>query len=264
MSNEDLDLVLYEAKGGVATISLNRPPVHAFNLELMKTLYQRLEQANNDDSVKCVLLKSTGTRVFSAGIDIKSKSLDEDPEYFEEVKKYGRLNNQMIVTMMKPVVVQVQGSAIGYGMELVMAADMRIFADRPQEEMFFRMPEIAIAIYPQTGATILPLLAFGFTYAKNVLFTSDDFGLAELKNLNIPTRIFPLEHLNVETQKFMRTFSKRMNSFMYLMKSTLNIMNKKLIDRCFDLEDECGKEAYKKKTPGEWKRFIQDLYKRYL
>ena len=262
MSNEDI--VLYEVKGGVATITLNRPPVHAFNLDLMKGLYERLEQASNDAQAKCILLKSSGMRVFSAGIDIKSRSLDDEPEYFDEVKKYGRLNNQTITTMMKPVIVQVQGTAIGYGMELVMAADLRIFADRPIEEMFFRMPEIALAIYPQTGATILPLLALGFTYAKNVLFTSDNFGLEELKNLNIPTRVFPLDKLNIETQKFMRTFSKRMDSFMYLIKSTLNIMNKKLIDRCFELEDLCGTVAYKKKTQEEWKAFIQDLYRQFL
>ncbi len=262
MNNEDI--VLYDVKGGVATITLNRPPVHAFNLELMKGLYHRLEQADKDERAKCILLKSSGMHVFSAGIDIKSKNMDEDPEYFEELKKYGRLNNQLIVTMLKPVIVQVQGSAIGYGMELVLAADLRIFADRPREEMFFRMPEIALSIYPQTGATILPLLALGYPVAKNVLFTSDEFGLEELKNLNIPTRIFPLSELEVNTKKFMRTFSKRMDSFMYLIKSTLNIMNKKLIERCFDLEDECGREAYKKKSQAEWRDFIQDLYQRYL
>jgi len=261
MSNEDI--ILYDVKGRIGTITLNRPPVHAFNLELMKGLHEKLDVANKDDRVKCILLKSSGTRVFSAGIDIKSKNPEEDVEYFNEMKKYGRLNNQTMLLMKKPVVVQVQGTAIGYGMELVMASDLRIFADRPKEEMFFRMPEIALSIYPQTGATILPLLMFGLTHAKKVLFTSDDFYLEDLKRLDIPTRVFPLDKLEVETQKFMRTFSKRMESFMFLIKSSLTIMNNKLIERWFDLEDECGKAAYQKKSMQDWEDFIKKLYENY-
>lgn len=260
MSN---DIILYDVKGRVGIITLNRPPVHAFNLELMKTLYETLIKADEDEKVKCILLKSTGTKVFSAGIDIKGKSFDENREYYEEVKRYGRLNNQKMLLMKKPIIAQVQGSAIGYGMEILMACDLKIFADRPKEEMFFRMPEIAIAIYPETGATILPLLNFGLSFAKNILFTADDFYLEDLKRLNLPTRVFPLDKLEIETKKFMKTFSKRMESFMFLIKSTLTIMNNKLIEKWFDLEDECGKAAYQKRTVKEWEDFVQDLYKRY-
>lgn len=262
MSNQDV--ILYNVKGKVATITLNRPKAaHSFNLDLMKGLYDKLVEADNDERVKCILLKSTGKRLFSAGIDIKSKSFEDNIEYFNEVKEYGRKNTQKMLLMKKPIIVQVQGTAIGYGLELVMASDLRIFADRPKEEMFFRMPEIAIAIYPQTGASILPLLAFGLAFAKNVLFTADNFGLEELKNLNFPTRIFPLDKIEIETKKFVRTFSKRMESFMFLMKSTLTMMNNKMIERWFDLEDECGEAAYEKKSMQEWEEFIKNLYNKY-
>ncbi|HUW90139.1 MAG TPA: hypothetical protein VMV43_06415, partial [Candidatus Nanopelagicaceae bacterium] len=128
---------------------------------------------------------------------------------------------------------------------------------------FFRMPEIAISIYPQTGATILPLLAFGLSYTKNILFTADEFGLDDLKKFNFPTRIFPLDKLEIETKKFVRTFSKRMDSFMFLIKSSLNIMNTKYIERWYDLEDECGKIAYDKKTMKELDEYIKNLYSKY-
>jgi len=165
--------------------------------------------------------------------------------------------------MKKPIIVQVQGTAIGFGMELIMASDLRIFADKPIDKMFFRMPEIAIGIYPQTGATILPLLAFGLSYAKNLLLTSDRFGLEELKKLNFPTRIFPPEKLEVETKKFIRTFRKRMDSFMFLIKSSLTIMNNKFIKRWYDLEDKCGELAYQKNTQEELNEIIKNLYDEY-
>lgn len=260
---DNQDIILYDVKGKVATITLNRPSfAHSFNLEMMNALYDRLVSANNDENVKCLLLKSTGTKVFSAGIDIKTTT-PEDTGYLNKMREMGRKNTQFMLLMKKPIIVQVQGTAIGYGMELIMASDLRIFAEKPKDEMFFRMPEIAISIYPQTGATILPLLAFGLAYAKNILLTADKFGLEELKNLNFPTRIFHPDKLEIETKKFMRTFSKRMDSFMFLMKSTLTIMNNKLIERWYDLEDECGKIAYDKMSQQELEKYVTILYKKY-
>ncbi|MBY9017309.1 MAG: enoyl-CoA hydratase/isomerase family protein [Candidatus Lokiarchaeota archaeon] len=256
-------ILFYEVKGRVAQITLNRPKAaHSFNLPLMKKLHESLLTADQDERVKCILLKSTGNKVFSSGIDIKSTT-PGDLEYLESMRIYGRKNTQYMLLMKKPIVVQVQGTAIGYGMELIMASDLRIFADKPKEEMFFRMPEIAISIYPQTGATILPLLSFGLSYAKNILFTADEFGLEELKNLNFPTRIFSPDKLEIETKKFIRTFSKRMESFMFLVKSSLTLMNNKMIERWYDLEDKCGEIAYQKKSQKEMEEFIKNLYEKY-
>ncbi len=257
------EIILYEKKRNIAIITLNRPDMaHAFNWELMKGLYDHLIKAHEEEKVKCILLKSTGKKVFSSGIDIRAASAD-DVDYLEKMREFGRKVTQTMLLMKKPIVVQVQGTAIGFGMELIMASDLRIFADKSIDEMFFRMPEIAIGIYPQTGATILPLLAFGFSYAKKLLFTSDKFGLEELKNLNFPTRIFIPDKLEVETNKFMRTFSKRMESFMYLIKTSLTIMNNKYIERWYDLEDKCGELAYEKHNQKELDNIIRKLYEDY-
>jgi len=261
MSNKNI--LLYDVKAKVATIVLNRLEVrHSFNWELMKAFYESLEKADKDENVKVILLKSTGENVFSAGIDIKATTPD-DVEYLGKMREIGRKITQYMLLIKKPIIAQVQGSAIGYGMELLMACDLRIFADKPIEEMFFRMPEIAISIYPQTGATILPLLAFGLNYAKYLLLTGDKIGLEDLKNLNFPTLIVTPDKLDIETKKFIRTFSKRDFSFTFLIKSTLTLMNNKMIERWYDLEDECGKVAYEKKTMGELDEYIKDLFKRY-
>ncbi len=257
----DDDLVLYSVINGVGHITLNRPPVHAFNVPLMKRLNERLVEADNDDKVKAILLRSTGNKVFSAGIDIKIPAAEMTPEYRAELMKYGRATNEMILTMLKPVICVVQGTAIGYGFELIMASDLRIFVDRG--DMFFRMPEIALSIYPETGATILPLLAFGLSYAKSILLTSDNFGLEQLKNLNFPVRIFKPDELEQGVEDFMKEFMSRKESFMYLIKSTLTIMNNKLIEKWFDLEERGSSVAYLKKTKQEWKEVNKELFKKY-
>ncbi|MHA1526681.1 MAG: enoyl-CoA hydratase/isomerase family protein [Promethearchaeota archaeon] len=258
----DDDIVLYEVNRGVCTITLNRPPVHAFNLELQKRLNERLVQADNDDKAKCILLKSTGNKAFSAGIDIKIPVSEMTPEYRNELLKYGRATNQLMLLMEKPIICVVQGTAIGYGFELIMASDLRIFVERPFPDMFFRMPEIALSIYPSTGATILPLLSLGLTYAKSILLTSDNFGLKDLPP-RFATRIFKPDDLEQGVKDFMKEFMSRKESFMYLIKSSLTMMNNKLIEKWFDLEDEGVTIAYEKKSSNEWKEVIKKLFEKY-
>ena len=85
--------------------------------------------------------------------------------------------------MKKTVITQIQGIAVGFGVLMMVASDLRIFADRPKEELYIRLPELIISAFPQTGATLMPLLAFGFSNAKKFLFTGDNIGLEELKNI---------------------------------------------------------------------------------
>ncbi|MFO8019693.1 MAG: enoyl-CoA hydratase/isomerase family protein [Promethearchaeia archaeon] len=262
--SEKNEILLFKIKRRVAYLTINRPDsAHAFNLTLMKKFYQALKRADESEKVKCILVKSTGNRTFSAGIDIRNMPEKNQEEYMNKMREFGRKITQYMLLMKKPIIAQVQGSAIGFGMEVIMACDLKMFADKPLDQMKFRMPEIAISIYPQTGATILPLLSFGLNFAKRILLTSDEFGLEELKNMNFPTRVFPPERLEIETKKFLRTFTKRSESFSFLIKSSLTIMNNKLIKRWYDLEDECGETSYKKLSMQELEEFINGLFEKY-
>ena len=261
MSNQEL--IQYEKKGRIATIIIDRPDkAHAFNIEMLKAMYEYLAKSDKDEKVKCILIKSTGPRFFSAGYDLKEAFSDHIK--VAQIKEWGRKINESMILMKKPIITQIQGIAIGFGFMIILASDLRIFADRPKEELYLRLPEIAISIFPQTGATLLPLLAFGLSYAKTLLFTSDKVGVEELKNINISTRVFPLESLEAETLAFAKQLRKYQTEFLFTMKTMLTIMNKAYIKSCFDLEDECAKFAYeKKKTNKELNEFIKGLHKKY-
>jgi len=256
------DTILYEVKGRIATITINRPDkAHAFNVEMLQLMHMYLIQADKDEKVKCIIIKSTGQRFFSAGYDLKE--IQGSPENIKKVTIWGRKINYTMLFMKKTIITQVQGIAIGFGVLMILASDLRIFADRPKEELYIRLPELAISAFPQTGATLLPLLAFGLSYAKHLLYSADKVGIEELKNINFPTRIFPLETLEAETRSFVKRLTKYQPAFLLFPKMMLNIMNKAYIKSCFDLEDECGKYAYEKKTLKELDEIIKDLYKKY-
>ncbi|MFX0020790.1 MAG: enoyl-CoA hydratase/isomerase family protein [Candidatus Hermodarchaeota archaeon] len=258
------DFILYEAKGRIATITLNRPDkANSCNIAMLKAIHQSLLKADEDEKVECIIIKSSGDKFFSAGYDLVE--IQGAPENVAKITEWGRKVNQTIVLMKKIVITQVQGIAVGLGVIMILGSDLKVFADRPKEELYLRLPELAISAFPQTGATLLPLLAFGLTYAKNLLFTADKVGLEELKNINFPTRIFPLENLDVETLNFAKQIVKYQKEFSFFTKTMLRIMNKAYIKSCLDLEDECGKMAYdpKKFTMKELEDFVRRLDEKY-
>ena len=257
------DIIQYEVARKIATITINRPQkAHAFNHEMLIAMHERLLEADKDEDVRVILIRSTEEKFFCAGYDLSEEGLG-DPENVKKIIEYGRKVNETILLIKKPVVIQVQGIAIGFGFLMIMASDLRIFADKPMDQLYLRLPEIAISAFPQTGATLLPLLAFGLSYARNLLFTADRIGLEDIKNLNFQTRIFPADKLEIETRKFLKVLAKRQPEFLYFIKSMLNIMNKGYIKSCFDLEDECGDVVYSKMSNDELHEFVQNLHKKY-
>lgn len=261
MSNQEN--LLYEVKGKIARIIINRPEkAHAFNIAMLKSMYDMLTKADEDEKIKCIIIKSTGEKFFSAGYDLKE--VQGNPENVVQVQTWGRKVNEKIMLMKKTVITQVQGIAVGFGVLMTVASDLRIFADRPKEELYLRLPELIISAFPQTGATLMPLLAFGFSYAKRLLFTGDEVGVEELKNINFPTRVFPLDTLDSETLSFAKKLCKIQTPFLFFTKVMLTMMNKAYIKSCMDLEDECSKNALgEKKTMKELEDIIQELYKKY-
>ncbi|TFG00469.1 MAG: enoyl-CoA hydratase/isomerase family protein [Promethearchaeota archaeon] len=254
------DLILYETKGKVAILTINRAEkAHAFTVAMLKSLYEKLENADKDKNIKCILIKSTGTRFFSAGYDLKE--IQGSPESISLITKWGRKVNYKILTMKKIVITQVQGKAVGFGTLMILASDLRVFADRGEEDLYIHLPELAISAFPQTGATLLPLLAFGLSYAKHLLFTADKADLKELERLNFPDRIFSLEELEEKTLSFVNEIAEYQTEFLFLPKAMLHIMNKSYIKACLDLEDECGAIAYSKsKSMEELDDYIKNLY----
>lgn len=257
------NLILYETKNKVAIITINRPDkANAVNVDMLKKIYAYLLEADEDEKVKIILFKSLSDRFFSAGYDLKEVA--GNPENVRLITKWGRKVNQTILFLKKPVICQVQGAAIGFGVLLILASDLTVFAEKSQEELYIQLPELFINAFPQTGATLLPLMAFGIKFAKNVLFSNRKIGLDELKNINFPTKIVPFESLDAESFEYAKELAKLKMEFLFTAKSMMTIMNKPYIKSCLDLEDECGAYAYGPKKPmSDLHKFIQDLYEKY-
>jgi methylglutaconyl-CoA hydratase len=180
---------------GVATLTLNRPEIHnAMNAELIELIRSNLEELNNDDNVRVVVLTGAG-RSFSAGADLNwmkasagySKERNE-AEALNLAEMLHRLN-----TMEKPTLAVVQGSAFAGGLGLISACDIAITADHA----LFGITEVRIGLIP---ATISPYLlqVMGANQARRYFLTAERFDAMKAKELGFVSEVVSSETLELK------------------------------------------------------------------
>jgi len=163
MSEPRYTTLLYDAKDGVATVTLNRPDIlNALNAEMRRELLAVLKAARGDEETRVVILTGAG-RGFCAGADLRGGSGERD---FRRVltDEYNPLITA-IRTLPKPVVAAVNGVAAGAGVSLAFAADIVIAADDAKFIPAFNR----IALVPDSGLTRVLVRALGRHRALEIL-----------------------------------------------------------------------------------------------
>lgn len=189
--------VVIGIKDLVATITLNRLPMNAFNEELVEDLIEALLQVKNNNEVRVVVLTGKG-RVFSAGGDL---------EYLEKIKgtveikrfiaKAGELVT-IINGMEKPVIAMVNGIAAGAGFNLVLACDIIYCAKSAKFSQSFAK----VGLIPDCGGLFLLPRTVGLHKAKELMFTSDLIDSEEAYRMGIVNHLIEDSRLEEETYKF--------------------------------------------------------------
>ena len=140
---------LYERRGAVALIRLNRPEaLNAFNAALRTELLAALQRAANDREIRAVVLAAHG-RAFSAGADLKEMSsnrTDATQVRRQLENEYGAAVN-IILEMNQPVIAAVEGFAAGIGCAFMLASDLVVMAD----DAYFTLPFHNIGLVPDGG-----------------------------------------------------------------------------------------------------------------
>lgn len=155
--------------GQVATLTLNRPnKLNALNIEMLDKLETHLLQLARDRAVRVVLLRAEG-RAFCVGADVRAWTRLEPLEMWRHWTRRGHEVFGRLATLPQPVIAVIQGYAFGGGLELALAADLRLAS----EEAAFAMPETGLATLPGWGGTErLPQL-IGVARAKQMIFSGE-------------------------------------------------------------------------------------------
>lgn len=113
-------------KPGIAEISLNRPEgKNSFNKSFIRSFQNVLDDIKSDDSIRAVVIRSLVPGVFSAGADLKERARLTQKEVISFVKEL-RETFQKVADLPTPVICAIDGVALGGGLELALASDIRI------------------------------------------------------------------------------------------------------------------------------------------
>ncbi|BAB06820.1 enoyl-CoA hydratase [Halalkalibacterium halodurans] len=175
---EPLKLAIDE--GGVATITIARPPANALSRRVLEQLDHILTQVEKDDHVRVILLHGEG-RFFAAGADIKEFLQVKDGSEFAELAKQGQRLFDRMEAFSKPIIAAIHGAALGGGLELAMACHIRLAT----EDTKLGLPELQLGLIPGfAGSQRLPRLV-GRAKALEMMLTSEPITGSEAKTLGL-------------------------------------------------------------------------------
>ncbi|SFB90032.1 enoyl-CoA hydratase [Polaromonas sp. OV174] len=190
IDTQNFGALLYEVRGQVAVITLNRPDrMNSLGSTMQPDLARAFfEFARTDDRVRAVLITGSGERAFCAGADIKERAdvLMRGTEYFLSQKAMQDLFRN-IEEFEKPVIAAINGVALGGGLELALCCDIRLASASAR----FGLPEIKLGAIPAAGGTQrLPRL-IGEARAKELIFSAELIAADVALHYGLVSRVLP-------------------------------------------------------------------------
>lgn len=183
-------LVGYEVRDGVAILTLEDPPANTYTHEMMRDLDRAILEARFDDNVHVIVLTGSGEKFFCAGANISMlNSVTPQFKYYFCLHANETLNR--LEQTPKLVIAALNGHTVGGGLEIAMAADLRL-ARRGAGKI--GLPEVNLGVLPGTGGTQRLCRLVGKAAAMELMITGRTFDFEEAKTLGIVNDVWDAEN----------------------------------------------------------------------
>jgi enoyl-CoA hydratase/carnithine racemase len=181
--------VTFSADGAVGSITLDNPPANSYDIEAVRELAGAIGAANDAPDVRVVVLRSASEKFFSAGADVK-RFLANDADANMEMVRLAHEALASVARSPKLFVAWIAGHALGGGLEMALACDLRYAA-----EGSFRLgtPEVTLGLLPGNGGTQRLPRIIGAGPALDLLLTGRQVDPAEAHRLGIVSGLFATE-----------------------------------------------------------------------
>jgi enoyl-CoA hydratase/carnithine racemase len=185
----DFQHITYEVDGKIALITLNRPDnLNAWTVTMMNELIQALDLADNDDTVRAIIVTGAG-RAFCAGADLSAGRFDEDQEDGGKPAVHRDTAGQATLRMFdikKPIIAAINGPAVGVGITMTLAMDVRIASDDITKMGFVFNRR---GILPEGCSTYFLPRIVGISLASELILTGRLFSSQEALEMGIVSRV---------------------------------------------------------------------------
>ncbi|MFW5855645.1 MAG: enoyl-CoA hydratase/isomerase family protein [Bacillota bacterium] len=215
MSEEMVDV---DYKYPLAILYIDRPEVlNAYNDKLLDNFEKKLHELMEDDKVEILIVTGKGRKAFTVGADINwLESLDSSKA--EDLSRQGQRICNYIENNPKVVIAAINGYALGGGMEMALACDLRLASTRAR----FGQPEVRLGIVPGfDGTQRLPQL-IGVGRAKEIMFTGEIFDASQAYEMGLVNRVVTPRDLLKESESLAKEITEQSSQAVALIKDVIN------------------------------------------
>jgi enoyl-CoA hydratase len=202
ISAEKQELIRYRTDAGIAVIELRDPPANTYSYDMNRQLDDAILRARMDNDVYVIVLTGAGEKFFSAGANIQML-IEVDPTF----KYYFCLHaNETLLRLEhtpKLVIAAINGHCVGGGLEIAMAADLRIAR---KDGGKIGLPEVNLGVLPGTGGTQRLSRILGKSKAIELMVMGKTFSFDEAKDLGLVNEVFEGASFMDQVTQYARQF----------------------------------------------------------
>ena len=217
----------------IAALTLNRPKVlNALRTALLKEVSDALTELEHDESVRAIVVTGAGDKSFAAGADIGELNALTSSGMGAAQSRSGQALTRQIERMSKPVIMAVNGFALGGGCELAMAGDIIVAAENAK----FGQPEVNLGLIPGYGGTARATRRVGKGMATYLCLTGETIDAREAQRVGLVERVVPSEELMDEAKRIARVIASKAPLAISACKRTINNGAHLALDDALELE----------------------------
>src|SRR5438270_8360413 len=190
---EQANFLQFEVVDAIARITLNHAPYNVLTVPMMTEMAQNIESLNGRSDIKAILVGSS-QKTFSAGISLEDSRPDR---VFQTLDAFNRVF-AAIREISKPLIMVVNGPAIGAGSELVAFGDMVIATANAK----FAQPEVKLGVFPPFAAVMLPQ-TIGPKKTYELILTGEALRAEEAQDLGFVNKVVPEAELDKTVESIM-------------------------------------------------------------
>ena len=231
--------ISYIVREGVACIRFSRPEkLNALTLQMYEELGQAFNNANEDETVRTVLLTGEGDRAFCVGADL----LESIPALAEgrfDISEWDAAHLKM-TGFYKPVITAINGMCMGGGFEIMLASDIRIASS----DAVFSLPEISLGIVPAGGTLVRLVRQIPYAYAMELMLSAERFSAARLAEMGVINKVVPAGELADVAWRYASALAKRSPVATAVIKEAALALYDLPYSKAFKKEAELGQRAF--------------------
>ena len=252
-------LVLLQTGNHIARITLNRPnQKNEINLQMGQELDEICRRINQDNDIYVVIITGVG-EVFCGGSERQKPGKNQPRSEVETALKYNAAAS--VASIEKPVIAAINGDAVGDGLELALACDVRMAAQHAR----FGLPEIEAGLIPADGGTQRLPRIIGRGKALEMVLTGEIIGAAEALENGLVIKVLPPESLTAEVEALAKAMAAKAPVSLRYIKEAINKGLDMTMEQGLRLEADLyfllhttgdrteGIKAFQQKRPPEFK-----------